>query len=111
MNTELEKAAKDYHAMVFGRAADWTPVESHTEKQRLTDITSAYRAGSDWQAKQNNDAMMISFAAFCGKNGENGCGYDPKTDRWLLDDVASATTAEMLEGWKKQQIPLHLIDV
>lgn len=61
------------------------------------------KAWEQEDAKVSPDYDMISFAAFCGKNGE--CGYDPKTDRWLLDDVASATTAEMLEGWKKQQIP------
>lgn len=49
------------------------------------------------------DNDMLRFAEFCGRYGE--IGYIPETGKWHLDDLVELTTAELLEQYKRQQIP------
>lgn len=49
----------------------------------------------------NND--MIRFAELCGRYGE--IGYMPETGKWHLDDATDSTTEQLLEQYKRQQIP------
>jgi hypothetical protein len=53
--------------------------------------------------KQYTEEDMIAFAEMCGINGE--CGFARNRGKWLLDDVAEATTAEMLVLYEKTRIP------
>lgn len=48
------------------------------------------------------DNDMIRFAELCGTNGE--CGFNTTTKKWLLDDVAEASTSALLDLYKKMQI-------
>lgn len=46
---------------------------------------------------------MIRFAIFCASYGD--IGYMKRTGRWHIDDAVDFSTEELLEFYRKQQIP------
>ena len=50
-----------------------------------------------------NDNDMLAFAEMCGTRGE--CGFRVNGGKWLIDDIHEASTADLLESFKRMRIP------